>query len=526
MHNRVSYYLRTIFITLLMVSVFSSAGCAEANRYKMTAMQSKLQHDSNVNLIFVHGLGSSSFAWDKNAVSEIAAKLNANVYFFDYDSNLVNFSEGKDTYFYAKALGTAIDTIHNNNKSIIVAHSQGGIIALRTMYPNGRNKVSKLVLLGTPTVGSKTANSFDFAPFKSAQQQGLKWLNQDLIQLRSLMQKQPDAFPNTLLVLGNRDSLVGSDLNQLGYSFTINTFIDTDHSGLHDLTNTKIQKLIIDFSSGKLITNSNSTDSESNTLAIIHDEAFNKKSSCFQAVKFGLNYTTEQLTTMGYTNDGTKLSEIVREYYLKRYGGHNISVSVPNELWFKPGRSSHSTTYLSLPTVTITEAIGEEKVRAILDDEGYNVIEQKDIASRGDPTTAKHFKKIRFPWAELIVDALKVTPSNSVTAVWKNEQLEVQGLHTQSTTINFSDIYSRNIGQYECDKVVSLGVEITLENSLGKFYSSSNFEPANSPPPSIFLNPEKPIVATVEILKGVTIVEPPHNMRVPDSTVNFIEAKQ
>lgn len=134
-----------VIITLL-------CGCSQPPMLKLELSQ----HNSNNIIIFIHGFTSNNEIWPQGGMRDISTKLNADAYYFSYDSRAIDVAnQSKTTEAVARALVQSVTKQNLDNKRItFVGHSQGAIIALRTLIMMPHAQIDRIILLGPPLFGS------------------------------------------------------------------------------------------------------------------------------------------------------------------------------------------------------------------------------------------------------------------------------------------------------------------------------------------------------------------------------------
>jgi len=117
------------FLLLSLISILiTSSSCSHSFKFKHLN-----KSESNTAIILIHGLNSSDKIWTNHRVSELARKVDSNIYSYNYPTNFFQ-KENKNIelgYLSKKLLDFFKKENLLNKDKVIIAHSQGGVVAIK-----------------------------------------------------------------------------------------------------------------------------------------------------------------------------------------------------------------------------------------------------------------------------------------------------------------------------------------------------------------------------------------------------------
>lgn len=207
-------------------------GCSLKENY--TFEIEELSKKAENSFILIHGLNSDRDIWTDSFINKLKEKYSANVYTFEYPTKIIDPLKKSEPYdIVANQLRYFINSNQLKNV-ILICHSQGGLIA-QTYISNNfyNNNVEKLILLGTPLMGSKLADYAQILPFASEHTKNLSHENMDLVQLQKKISYYERYHPKTLTILGENDSATTLENGYISFSFAKNYKVPLKHSDLY-----------------------------------------------------------------------------------------------------------------------------------------------------------------------------------------------------------------------------------------------------------------------------------------------------
>lgn len=222
-------------IAVLVLLMAMLGGCASDARLERSTFAPK----SSAIIVFIHGLASNNSIWPQDAVAAMADGVNADSYLFSYDTWMIDIGQvSYTTDEAASRLARELSRPEFAGREInLVGHSQGGIVALRTLLKLPKGSVRRIVMLGTPLFGSKGVPPDWLVPGQSEQLKDLNENSRSLLELNLKLQSYlaDGRAPATLSVLSSTDEYVDLHSAFINLRSSRNAVVDMAHNDLPGL---------------------------------------------------------------------------------------------------------------------------------------------------------------------------------------------------------------------------------------------------------------------------------------------------
>ena len=245
--------IKVFNLICIFLLIFVSACATRLSHYEIEEVYNAA-HNTNTSIILIHGLGSNQETW-KVEMQALTDSLNAkNVYTFEYPTNILATDKQVPTIpELAKTLYAKINKKQITGNIILIGHSMGGLVSLEYTLKNPQ-LVSKVILLGSPVMGSIMAEYSNLFGRASKQTKELKPFSKYINDLHSRLENNQHKLPPILSIIGRNDqaSLIKgrktplTSSAYLGLASATNYTIDRFHLTLTNI-DTELLNIFSDF---------------------------------------------------------------------------------------------------------------------------------------------------------------------------------------------------------------------------------------------------------------------------------------